>query len=166
MQETGLRRTGWVVRSMSVQDAHDVIAWRYPAPYDVYNLADNDDLVEELTTGTYRAAVDGGGLVCGFFCTGRDAQVPGGDYAEAALDVGLGLRPDLTGQGRGGDFVADVLDWLSPQVPVRLTVAAFNQRAQRCYGSLGFDTTGRFRAPHGEFILMRRGLGDGGGLGP
>ncbi len=155
MQERVLRRMGWMVRSMSVHDARQVMGWRYPAPYDVYNLADGDEVVEELTAGTYRAALDGD-LVSGFFCTGRDAQVPGGDYSEAALDIGLGLRPDLTGRGLGGEFIADVLDWLSPAVPVRLTVAVFNQRAQRCYGALGFDITERFRAPHGEFILMRR----------
>jgi hypothetical protein len=35
----------------------------------------------------------------GFCCFGPDAQLRGGDYHEPALDVGLGLRPDLVGKG-------------------------------------------------------------------
>ena len=154
MPEIWLGRMGWIVRPMSLQDARQVITWEYPEPYDVYNLACTDEVLEELTAGSYRAAADGK-TVCGFFCTGQDARVPGGNYSDPALDVGLGLRPDLTGQGRGEAFVADILDYLQPTVPVRLTVASFNQRAQRCYGALGFETVGSFRASHGDFVLMR-----------
>ena len=40
---------------------------------------------------------------------GIDAQVPGGDYSAQALDVGLGLRPDHTGQGLGVTFLGAIL---------------------------------------------------------
>ncbi|MDQ2672203.1 MAG: GNAT family N-acetyltransferase, partial [Actinomycetota bacterium] len=73
------------------------------------------------------------------FCFGEDAQVASGKRfglyeAEPALDVGLGMRPDLTGRGLGEEFVYAGLrfarETYSPPA-FRLTVAAFNRRAIR-----------------------------------
>ncbi len=47
--------------------------------------------------------------LAGFCCYGQDAQVPGGDYAAPAIDVGLGMRPDLVGQGLGDEFLRSIL---------------------------------------------------------
>lgn len=54
---------------------------------------------------SYYAALSKDELV-GFFSFGAEAQVPGGDYDNAkALDIGLGMRPDLTGKSLGLGFV-------------------------------------------------------------
>ena len=37
----------------------------------------------------------------GFCSFGADGQVPGGDYSLAALDIGLGMKPEYTGRGLG-----------------------------------------------------------------
>ena len=51
----------------------------------------------------YLAVRDSEGALVGFCCFGFEGQVPGGDYSVDALDVGIGMRPELTGQGLGYD---------------------------------------------------------------
>ncbi|WP_231710683.1 hypothetical protein [Gracilibacillus suaedae] len=47
------------------------------------------------------------GLV-GFFCIGKPAQVPAGfkvgAYQEGFVDIGIGMKPELTGRGNGSSF--------------------------------------------------------------
>jgi [ribosomal protein S18]-alanine N-acetyltransferase len=58
------------------------------------------------------------------------------------LDYGLGLRPDLTGQGLGLEFfragVAFARERYQPQ-RVYLHVAEFNERARRVYERAGLS---------------------------
>ena len=94
-------------------------------------------------------------------CFGPDAQVPGGDYEAAALDIGLGLRPDLTGQGRGLHYASAVCDFarntLAP-AEFRVTVARFNRRARRVWENAGFVRVQTFeRQPDGlPFVVLTR----------
>jgi len=126
-------------------DARAIVGWRYEKPYDVYN-ARPDELGGTLRTfldprNAYYAIRLSGELV-GFCCYGPDARVGGGEYGgDDVLDVGLGLRPDLTGRGLGPGFVAAILDVAAKEhhpAGFRLTVASFNQRAIRVYERLGF----------------------------
>jgi RimJ/RimL family protein N-acetyltransferase len=136
---------------MGLAAARTVLAWRYDGPYAVYN-ADPARLEAETRawaapdSGCF-AARDPTGALVGFCSFGADARVPGGDYTDAgALDVGLGLRPDLTGHGHGLAFVRAILRFGRRRfrpVRFRLTVAAFNQRALRVYERAGFRVTHR-----------------------
>jgi len=116
----------------------------------------------------YHSVYDDRGELAGYFCFGEDARVQAGRRLglyerEPALDVGLGMRPDLTGRGFGAEFVRAGLRFarenLSPTA-FRLTVAASNQRAVRVYERVGFETVEAFgaSAPDGgrEWLLMRR----------
>lgn len=154
---------------LSEEDALAVLGWRYDAPYDVYN-ADPANLAADTATlldpaNRYFVATGPAGARVGYCCYGPDARVAGGDYRDPDLvDVGLGLRPDLTGRGRGLAFVRAVLAFGRERLGARryrLTVAAFNERAIRVYERAGFRATGRFRrggAPDGpEFVLMVEG---------
>ena len=159
----------YTFRAVTEADARAILAWRYEEPYAIYN-ADPATLDQGFATlrdptNAYFAALTPDGQVAGYCCFGADARVPGGDYADAsALDVGLGLRPDPTGGGRGQDFVREVLTFGRARFAparFRLTVAAFNLRAQQVYARAGFHVVGRFRrggeptAP--EFLLMIEG---------
>jgi [ribosomal protein S18]-alanine N-acetyltransferase len=156
-------------------DAEEILGWRYAGELAVYGFDAPDPAAraEEKRNlldpaNGYHAARSAAGALVGFCCFGADAQVPGGDYRQPALDVGLGLRPDLVGQGLGLPFVEALLDFarheLSP-TSFRLTVAAFNRRAARVYERAGFETIARFkrRAPGGqetaaEFLVMVRAV--------
>ena len=116
----------------------------------------------------YHSVYDERGGLVGYFCFGEDARVTAGRQLgvydkEPALDVGLGMRPDLTGRGLGTEFVHAGLRFptenLSP-LGFRLTVAASNLRAIRVYERVGFEPVETFgsRTPDGglEWLLMRR----------
>jgi RimJ/RimL family protein N-acetyltransferase len=92
--------------------------------------------------------------------------VSGGDYRSAALDIGMGVRPDLTGRGTGASFAAAVIDFaLKSFVPpaLRVTVAAFNLRAQRVWIKNGFQATQSFVSPSGRaYVILMRPVTAGG----
>lgn len=140
---------------MDEHTARIVLGWRYEPPYDLYNtpLQHIDKGVETLLdplNGYYKLTGSMGDIVA-YCCFGPDGQVPGGDYALDALDIGLGLRPDLTGQGLGSTYVAAVLDFAGEYFKppaFRVTVAAFNKRALKVWQGAGFQV---------EQTLLRKG---------
>lgn len=167
MRPDRLRRVGWQLVPMGEREARAIAGWQYPAPFDFYNLSADPEVITELTDGSYWAAVDGRGQVAAFFCTGDAALVPDGLGAGAygtshpVVDIGVGLRPDLTSHRLGGPFMMDVMDRLAgnPCVShVRLTVATMNERAVRLYQRLGFVATGVFDSRGVEFMVMERPL--------
>jgi ribosomal-protein-alanine N-acetyltransferase len=155
-------------------DARQIMAWRYDEPYAVYNMgadfANSEDGFAELLDrrSPHYAVRDEQGELIGFFGFGTAAQV--WDHDEPALysedqtiDIGLGLRPDLTGQSLGLAFVnagpAFAKEQFAPR-HFRLFVLPFNERAIRVYERAGFTRTGVFmqQNEHGErpFVEMRR----------
>ncbi len=141
------------IRPLEEQDARDILSWRYPSPYDFYNPPQDDHAEHYISQFmepalAFHAIIDEQAKFVGFCSFGSDGQVPGGDYSEDALDIGLGMRPELTGQGRGEAFFDAILKHglatFKPQ-RVRLTVASFNQRAMALYQKFGFTY-------HDEFV--------------
>jgi GNAT superfamily N-acetyltransferase len=66
-----------------------------------------------------------------------------GESGTLALDVGLGLRPDLIGRGLGAGFLDAISTFAARQLGhrrLRVTVAAWNLRAIRLYEKAGFRT--------------------------
>jgi ribosomal-protein-alanine N-acetyltransferase len=128
--------------------AEQITTWRYPPPYDCYDMtgADPADLMDPASG--YYALLDDDELV-GFRSFGVDGQVPGWPYDDSALDTGGGLRPELTGRGLGRSAIATGLDFgqqrFSPTA-FRMTIASFNTRAMAVVKSLGFEFIGRFDA--------------------
>ncbi|MGH2558885.1 MAG: GNAT family N-acetyltransferase [Thermomicrobiales bacterium] len=151
-------------RDMTIDDARAIAGWRYEPPYDFYN--NEDDLqITGVPAGYVSTYTDG--ELFGFVCIGLDARVPGceqdGCYADEALDLGLGMRPDLTGRGYGQTFVQACLDYAMERfmpTTMRLTVATFNERAIRVYERAGFVRGNRCLSPvrgvDVEFVVMRR----------
>ncbi|KZE37256.1 hypothetical protein AV656_11855 [Bhargavaea cecembensis] len=148
------------IRPMSEREAQEITEWAYPPPYDLYNL--NGEGADELMG--YQAVFEDNRLI-GFFCTGAEARVPAGYGAGAypegdeIIDIGLGMKPERTGQGKGPEFFKLILDHLrltrSP-LAFRLTVADFNKRAIRLYRKAGFRETGSFRREGTRFLVMAK----------
>lgn len=143
---------------MTAAHAAEIVTWQYPAPYDRYDMTSIDPAVLARPDSGFFAVTDAAGLI-GFRSFGADGQVPGGDYDDSALDTGGGLRPDLTGHGLGREAVRTGLGFgqrLLRPAAFRVTIAAFNIRAQRVVTSLGFCRVASFRAPAGRYEILVR----------
>jgi RimJ/RimL family protein N-acetyltransferase len=138
------------LRPVREPEASAIVSWRYPQPYALYNPAPDDWLWLLYPGGGYVALLRAPGELVGVGCLGRAAQVAGGEYHhEAALDVGLSLRPDLLGQGLGTAALAALLEYARRERAAacfRATVAAFNQRSLRLCAGQGFRPVRRFSA--------------------
>ncbi|MFJ7934062.1 GNAT family N-acetyltransferase [Sporosarcina sp. NPDC096371] len=143
--------------------ATKILGWRYEPPYDFYNNEYDTEAVKELLENNYFVVVNDNDEVIGFYCAGSSAQVPTGAqvgaYTEDIIDVGLGMVPTLTGKGNGFTFFSFVLESLYKtygNVPVRLTVATFNERAIRLYEKFGFVKEMEFTTDFADFQTMRK----------
>lgn len=136
---------------MTEENAHKIVRWRYDSPYNYYNPDANRER-ENISRflnhhNPYYEVNDENDELIGFCCFGSEGQVPGGCYDHGSLDIGIGMRPNLTGLGKGSDFFTAVLDFakemFSPAV-FQVTVALFNQRAIRLYQRMGFERKNQF----------------------
>jgi RimJ/RimL family protein N-acetyltransferase len=140
--------------------ASEVATWHYEPPYDFYDLASDPSDAAEMRdpahASHFRAVLAGGDDRLDAFWYF--------DWHEDVVEVGIGLRPDLTGRGHGESFLRAQLDYASeswqPKM-FRLFVAAWNGRAIRLYERLGFREVGRetrsfeLVGEH-EFVQMER----------
>ena len=147
--------------------AREFVNWEYEPPYDVYNCPPEEigDAVQynvDPANNVY-AMLDQNEELIGYCSYGKDAQVPGGDYSEEALDIGLMIKPELTGQGMGTAFVEEVtrngIEKYAPE-KLRVTIAAFNKRAMRVWEKNGFQQIQKFsrESAEMEFVIMKKNL--------
>jgi ribosomal-protein-alanine N-acetyltransferase len=137
----------FTLRPMRWRDIRSIARWRYPDRYAFYNTSLRpfvaimlaQSLYRLLSAPIYYTVVDEGGAIVGIFSFLLGSS--------NTVEVGLGMRPDLTGQGRGVGlaFVLAGLDFARRRFrPARfsLTVATWNQRAMRVYERAGFVPVG------------------------
>ncbi|MBU9713639.1 GNAT family N-acetyltransferase [Evansella tamaricis] len=152
-------------QKMSYESAREISCWTYPSPYDIYSMDGSEELVQELVEGNYYVAYDSNQQLIGYFCYGHDARVPGGYKIglyedQSFVDVGLGLKPNLTGAGLGKSFLEKVLSYLHTldYTSFRLVVLTTNKRAIIVYLKAGFVPKMVFSSPvngkNMEFLFM------------
>lgn len=117
--------------------------WHYDGEYAFYDMeADEEDLAEFLdrkARGNSMFAVMIDDELIGFFSV---SQASANVY-----DIGLGMRPDLTGNGRGTEFLHASMKFVQSRFTVdkiTLSVATFNQRAIKVYRKVGFKDVDTF----------------------
>ena len=124
------------IRPMSEAEAEEIIGWKYPDEYAFYDMErDVEDMAElraaHVREVKYRSVYSDDELV-GFFEFSQEGTT---------LEIGLGLRPHLTGRGMGPAFVEAALAFGRERFqPLRfqLRVALFNKRAIKVYERAGF----------------------------
>ena len=136
-------------RPLRADDLPLLSSWRHAGPGAFYDLVPGDEerAAQALSAESpHFVLLERGGAVVGYFCVGPAARVAGGRYDESAVDLGLVLRPDLAGAGRGTAWMPAVLDFVARRFGrrVRATIASSNRRALRLAERLGFRVTGGF----------------------
>ena len=120
-----------VIAPLSPEERALLDGWRYDPPYEFYNGEDDPVLNPERFF-----VVRDGDEVVGFYYF---------DEQRDTVEIGLGLRPDLTGKGLGLQFFLEGVAFAHGRFPgrrVTLNVAAFNERAIAVYERAGFRRTG------------------------
>ena len=146
---------GYRFQQMEDEEAVEISGWHYEPPYDFYDAtSDPDDLKElldpKLRKDAYFSAFDKDGVLVGFFQFEREGTT---------VDVGLGMRPDLTGQGLGIGYLLAGLEFarrrFSPE-SFTLSVATFNERAIAVYERAGFRRNAVYKhnTNGGEYLFL------------
>ncbi len=151
--------TGLAFRPLTEADARAIAEWRYPSEYALYDLTTNSAASLLEPAYNYYSAFGGDGELIGYCCFGEDARVSGLPEEEGVLDVGGGLRPDLTGIGLGGGFLRASCELgreLFEPAAFRVVIAAFNQRAQRVAAALGFEPAGSHATGERDYAVLTR----------
>ena len=128
---------------MNERYANDIVSnWHYDGVYSFYDMAaDEDDLRIFIDTKNWqnitKAVLNENDELVGWasFYTENDE-----------FWLSLGLRPDLTGQGLGEEFVSECVEYAISgyhliKHTIKLAVALFNQRAIKVYQKTGFIET-------------------------
>ena len=147
-----------LIKPIKKIEAIIISQWIYEEPYSFYNMGDEKGIMDEMLNEPYYLLKNGEKEIIGFFCFGKAAQIPEGKkygaYVEKdRIDIGLGMRPDLTGKGRGVDFLLKGLEFAAENfftTKFHLTVATFNQRAIKVYKKVGFKEKKIFKIPKNE----------------
>lgn len=112
--------------------------WKYDGIYSFYDMtADEEDYKEFVdeerrNENDHYEALESNALI-GFFCV-----IPQASSAE----IGLGMRPDICGKGKGKQFLEQILAFIERNYKfdkLIMNVATFNQRAIKVYHSCGFQ---------------------------
>lgn len=130
--------------------------WKYPGEYAFYDMTADPEDYEEIVTPEKRGdryfSVFSGNELTGFFCVEREGP---------DIEIGLGLRPGLTGQGRGKAFLEEILRFVRENYSfekIKLDVVSFNPRAIKVYERAGFLKTGTAKVSTNggvyDFVLM------------
>jgi [ribosomal protein S18]-alanine N-acetyltransferase len=129
---------------MTQKEAEEIAYdWHYDGEYAFYNMeADEEDLTEFLdpqsrgeTVFTVHKAEEVAGFISA--CSPKNG----------VCEIGLGMRPDLTGNGMGSGFLKAGLSFVINEFKpgkITLSVAAFNKRAIKVYEKNGFTAIDTF----------------------
>lgn len=125
-------------KKMTQHEAEEVAHnWHYDGEYSFYDMeADKEDLAEFLNPelrGDSLFTVYLGEEIAGYFSINQTAA--------PTYDIGLGMRPDLTGNSMGLDFLKAGMDFVKSRFKpekITLSVATFNLRAIKIYRKMGF----------------------------
>lgn len=152
------------IEKMNQQAAQEIADnWKYPGEYSFYDMTEDIEDYEEIVSSEKRAdnyfEVEKDGQLFGFFCI-----QPMEDRLDE-VEIGLGIKPEFTGQGMGPAFVEEIIRYIKQNTTahtVWLDVVTFNERAIKAYKKVGFQPIKEVKqcSNGGEytFLLMRKDI--------
>ena len=154
------------IKLMNYDEAKQISKWIYKEPYSIYSMEESEEGINEFLNGEYFSALNTKNELIGYYCFGDSAKVPAGNQygvydLKDITDIGLGIKPNLCGQGIGVDFLNAGLVFAKNKLSAekfRLTVATFNERAIKVYTKSGFKKINSFEriseCGNTKFIVM------------
>ena len=152
----------YILSPMNEESARIILSWRYDRSLDFYNpnLDEIEETIQDFLNpeNAYYSIFNNRNQLVAYCCFGVDARVKGGNYDIEALDVGFGMRPNLTRRGITFRIINAVYDFAKSNFSTtlfRVTVTEFNQQAIRLYEKAGFKQVEKFqREQDGIYILV------------
>ncbi|HLI69363.1 MAG TPA: GNAT family protein [Ktedonobacteraceae bacterium] len=138
----------FTLRALTRQDIKAIHTWRYPNPYARYN---GDTLTFDMRLFLFFRAIFSNPPYEYFAVENEHGELVGlfqfMRRPQNTILIGLGMRPDLTGQGHGLAFVEAGLAFARQRYApktFRLNVFASNPRAEKVYTRAGFEVVRKF----------------------
>ncbi len=148
----------YTFQAMTQEQAEEIATnWHYNGEYSFYDMdADQEDLQEFLDAEKRNES---------YFIVIKNKEIIGfysfNQITKDTIDIGLGMKPNLTGNGNGLEFLKNGLEFAKSKYnpkEITLSVATFNQRAIKVYKKVGFEEEETFvQATNGssfEFLKM------------
>lgn len=146
-------------RKVTNGDVEDFLTWRYEGVYSFFN---NDFSQGKIN---YVKSFPNDNNVFSVYNDKNELVGNCAIYLNEKVTFSVQMRPTLTSQGLGKEFVYSFLNFAKEKYSLKtigLSVLKFNERAIRLYKSLGFKVTNEFvgKTVSGEkeFISMERDL--------
>lgn len=161
---------------MKEENAATIAKWKYEEPYSIYNMDESNESILELMNGEYYCVLYPDNVLIGYICIRDAARVPGGYEngiysSDKNIDIGLGLKPELTNKGFGYNFLTSSIHFLKERYDIhdfQLVVAAFNERAIKVYERVGFVKGVHFKSRVDDieidFVVMNYSSYEKGGV--
>ncbi|GAB2914268.1 hypothetical protein GCM10027047_10330 [Rhodococcus aerolatus] len=151
-------------RTVTAAEAAVLATWVYPPPWDHYSHDRVDPAVFLRRGGGegYHPPVDDDGTLVGFSVLGAEARIPAQAAEPGTVDLGIGVRPDLTGRGVGTALLARGVE-LARTRPgsrrVRVVVATDNARSLALCRRADLAPLRELEGPGGRrFVELAAGL--------
>lgn len=131
------------VVKMTPEYAKIIASWTYDGDYSIYNH--DEEFVNECMDRKHFTFINSNNELLGYFCFGTEARIPTTEknvYNNDFTDIGLHIRPDLTGKKLGNHFLDVCLNYIQNNFNTnrfRATIASFNKRALRLCVKAGFN---------------------------
>lgn len=133
--------------------------WHYKGIYSFYDMVEDPEDFEEIISASLRGnryfQVVNDDELLGYFCIEP--------ISSEKAEIGLGLKPDLTGQGLGLSFLLLIESFILKQQKYKtfvLSVVSFNERAIKVYLKAGYLKVGTEIVTSNnskyEFIIMEK----------
>lgn len=142
------------------ENAMEVCQWRYNDEYSIYDYPSWEEAskgkwgitIEEKRKNEFQSILNEKDEFCGYI-----RMIESSDH----ILIGLGLKPELCGQGLGNQLMEIIKKQCFEKFPnkkICLEVREFNKRAIRCYEKAGFRVVDKYEKEtplgSGEFWRM------------
>ncbi len=130
------------MKPLTDRDKREICTWHYPGEYAIYDFPPYDEMVQE---GDEFTAPESAGRYLGFWAEGALVGFVELQEEGEEVSLGIGVRPDQCGKGRGGEILRLARELSQERYPgklLSLEVRTWNRRAIRCYESAGFSIEG------------------------